>query len=64
MKKIVLIAIVFLTTANVKAQLVTAFPTEKEKYMKALEEYMNAQKLDKCIEVFNFIFRTCPFAST
>lgn len=53
MKKIVLIAIVFLTTANVKAQLVTAFPTEKEKYMKALEEYMNAQKLDKCIEVFN-----------
>lgn len=48
---ILLIAGVFaFSTAN--AQVLTSFPPEKDKYMKAMEEFMNAQKLEKCIEAY------------
>jgi len=48
MRFVILIA-TFFTFAMANAQIASSFPTEKDKYLKALDDFMKANKLEKCI---------------
>ena len=52
-KKIFTVTLFLIAATFIKAQVLTSFPTEKDKFMKSLEQLMKASKSDVLIETYD-----------
>jgi hypothetical protein len=53
MKQILFLLLFLISASAVNAQVTTSFPTEKAKFLPALDQFMSAGKRDDCIAAFN-----------